>query len=92
MKIKVYFLIICVFVYLNTYYIHIINILHSKYVLAKSKYQIYHIFLDGGYMSGGISHGGYCLAGICPGIFVLIPFIGIIGIIIIEISNRMEDV
>ena len=32
---------------------YIINILHSKYLLAKSKYRIYHIFLDGGYMSRG---------------------------------------
>ena len=49
---------------------------------------IYNIFLDGGYMSGGIRHrrllcgrylwGGICpgywSGGICPGVFVLEPF------------------
>ena len=52
-------------------FIFVINILHSKYLLAKSKYQIYHIFLNGGYMSGGyFARGllslGYMSGGICP--------------------------
>ena len=46
-----------IFFYLYTYYIHIINILHSI---------IYNIFLDG----GGIWHGGLLSGGICPDFFL----------------------
>ena len=50
----------------NVYiYIHIINILLSKYVLAKSIIYFWMV----GICTWGISHGGW---GNCPGVFVLI--------------------
>ena len=53
-----------------------IYILHSKYLLAKSKYQIYHIFfwMVGIFMSrgvfrmGGLLSSGHFFGGICPDI------------------------
>ena len=63
--------------YLYTYCIHIVNALHNKYLLAKSKNRIYHIFLDGGYMSRGYFAMGllsswYTSGGICTGVYIMI--------------------
>ena len=55
--------------HLEDHYIHNLNISHSKYLLANSKYQIYDIFLDGRYMSSGYFAWGNCPVGICLGVF-----------------------
>ena len=65
-----HFLIMFIFLYLYTYYIHILNILHSKYLLAKSKYQIYHIYFGCLVYVQGVFRMGViiCPVGICPGV------------------------
>ena len=38
--------------------------MHFNFLILIIVFSLFHNFLIGGYMSGGISHGGYCSAGI----------------------------